>query len=242
MENKYNMTIEQNIFWAKRNIVDYIWKSAKLEGIAVTFPQTNQIYEGLSVSGISVDDIITINNLKHAWEFVFETAPVEVDFGYISQINKIIGGNNLIVNAGYPRNIPVSIGGTSWTPDLPIESIIKEELNEISSIENPTKRAIDLMLYIMRKQIFLDGNKRTAQIAANAEMIRNGCGIISIPIEKQEEFYELLIEYYETNKIDKIEEFVYENCISGMELEKQNNLTANSFDNKKTHINDEIER
>lgn len=27
MEPKYHMTVEQNIFVAKRNIVDYIWKT-----------------------------------------------------------------------------------------------------------------------------------------------------------------------------------------------------------------------
>ena len=40
MENKFNLSVEDNIFIAKRNIIDYIYKSAKLEGIAVTFPQT----------------------------------------------------------------------------------------------------------------------------------------------------------------------------------------------------------
>ena len=43
MENKYNMSVEDNIFLAKRNIVDYIWKSARLEGINVTFPDTEAI-------------------------------------------------------------------------------------------------------------------------------------------------------------------------------------------------------
>ena len=37
MENKFNLTREQNVFVAKRNIVDYIWKSANLEGIDVTY-------------------------------------------------------------------------------------------------------------------------------------------------------------------------------------------------------------
>ncbi len=37
MEAKYHMTREENIFVAKRNIVDYIWKSARLEGLAVTY-------------------------------------------------------------------------------------------------------------------------------------------------------------------------------------------------------------
>lgn len=37
MENEFNMTLEDNIFWAKRNIVDTIYKNAKLEGINITF-------------------------------------------------------------------------------------------------------------------------------------------------------------------------------------------------------------
>lgn len=40
---------EENVFVAKRNLVDYIWKSANLEGIAVTFPETEAIYNGLNV-------------------------------------------------------------------------------------------------------------------------------------------------------------------------------------------------
>ena len=50
---------------AKRNIVDYIWKSANLEGIAVTYPETQAIYDGGIVNGLTVNDVITINNLKY---------------------------------------------------------------------------------------------------------------------------------------------------------------------------------
>lgn len=34
------------MFIAKRNIVDYIWKSANLESIAVTYPEAQTIYDG----------------------------------------------------------------------------------------------------------------------------------------------------------------------------------------------------
>ena len=40
--NKYNLTKEQNIALARRNVIESIYKSAKLEGIAVTFPQTKK--------------------------------------------------------------------------------------------------------------------------------------------------------------------------------------------------------
>ena len=46
---KYHMTREENIFVAKRNIIDDIWKSARLEGLAVTYPDTEAIFNGMSV-------------------------------------------------------------------------------------------------------------------------------------------------------------------------------------------------
>ena len=33
MKDKFNLTREENVFIAKRNIIDYIWKSANLEEI-----------------------------------------------------------------------------------------------------------------------------------------------------------------------------------------------------------------
>ena len=41
MKDKYNMSLEDNIFFAKRKLVDNIYKSANLEGIAVTFRVLN---------------------------------------------------------------------------------------------------------------------------------------------------------------------------------------------------------
>ena len=74
------------------------------------------------------------------------------------------------------------------------------------------------MLYLMRKQMFLDGNKRTSMLAANQVMISNVKGIISIPIEYQRDFTGLLVKYYETGEMLKITDFVYDNCIDGMDF------------------------
>jgi len=173
MKPKYNMTQEQNIFVAKRNIVDYLYKSARLEGLGVTYPDTEAIYNGLSAVGVKIADIIIINNLKHAWQFLLDTLEPTLDYAYLCKLNKIVGGDNLIYNAGCIRKMPVTIGGTGWKPDMPDEEKIKRDLREFQSIENSTERAIGIMLYCMRGQFFLDGNKRTAMLAANKELIYN---------------------------------------------------------------------
>lgn len=221
MKAKFDLTLEGNIFVARRNIVDYIWKSAKLEGLAVTYFETDAIYNGMGVANVPVKDIIAVNNLKRAWHFMFNTMDRLTDLAYICELDRIVGDGGLFYEPGHLRNIPVSIGGTSWKPELPDEAVIKGKLSDISKTESPTDRAITLMLYCMRAQMFADGNKRTAMLAANHEMIMNGCGIISVPIEHQPEFRKLLVGFYETDNYDILKRFVYDNCIDGLDLRLQ---------------------
>ena len=221
MENKFNLTREQNIFIAKRNIVDYIWKSANLEGIEVTYPETQVIYDGGIVNGLTVDKIIAINNLKYAWEFILENNDVDYDYNTLCHIHKLVA-DKLVLDQelGKIRTTPVNIGGTSWKPQFPIESQIKEELDVLLNQENKTKTeiAIEIMLSLMRRQIFIDGNKRVAMLFANKIMIDNGCGIITIAQENQETFYEKLIRYYESGNMQELKQWIYDTCIDGIKL------------------------
>ena len=53
----------------------------------------------------------------------------------------------------------------------------------------------------MKMQLFNDGNKRTAMLIANHELIRQGKGIISIAEENKVEFGTKLIEFYEKGEV-----------------------------------------
>ena len=210
MDNLFKMTKTDNILYAKRCIVDSIYKQSRLEGIAVTFPETMEIYEGRSVAGLSVEDVIKVNNLKHAWQFIFDTVDYPMDLRYIRQINQEVG-NGIVTDAGELRQAPVSIGGTSWKPGIPDYTKAESDVQTIMETDaSVTDKAITLMLYIMRSQLFYDGNKRTAQIAANQVMIQGGAGILAIPVEKQPEFFKLLVKYYETAIVTDIKNFLYQ--------------------------------
>lgn len=226
MNSKYTMTVEENIFVAKRNLIDYIWKSAKLEGLGVTYPDTEATFNGMRAPGVKVSEIVAVNNLKHAWQFLLDHLDVPADYSYICRLNQIVGGDNLIFQAGYLRKIPVSIGGTTWKPDMPTELEIREDVLQLLKCPEPTDRAISLMLYIMRKQMFLDGNERTAMLVGNQVMIANGCGIISVPIELQPKFTELLVRFYESGEAAVLKQFVYDTCIDGMDFQRQRDLDA----------------
>ena len=223
MDDKYNLTKEQNIFIAKRNIVDYIWKSANLEGIAVTYPDTQVIYDGGVVNGLAVDDIVVINNLKYAWKFILET-DVLYDLNLLYYLHRLVMDKLVpFGDLGKLRSTPVNTGGTKWKPDFPIESKIKEGLDEVLSQVGKSKTliAIDVMLYIMRSQMFIDGNKRVAMLFANKYMIDNGCGIITIANDIQKTFYEKLIKFYESGDVSDLEKWLYDNAIDGIDYNNE---------------------
>ncbi len=60
-------------------------------------------------------------------------------------------------------------------------------------------------------------NKRTSIILANKILISNGSGVLTIKDTYLNEFNTLLTEFYNTNDTTKIEQFLYENCIFGIE-------------------------
>lgn len=221
MENKYAMDIETNILYAKRNIIDSIYSEAKLEGVGVTYPDTKEIFEGRTVAGLSVEDTIKVNNLKHAWQFTLENIDYPLDLRFIRQVNAEIG-KGIVINEGNLRVMDVKIGGTSWRPDIPDEEQVKETIASVmdNTALSDTDKAIQIMLYVMRSQLFMDGNKRTAQLVANKILINAGAGIISIPVEKQREFITHLIDFYESNDSSRISAFVYDYCIDGFNQEQ----------------------
>lgn len=216
MENKFNMTKEDNIFFAKRKLIDNIYKSANLEGITITFADTYSFMNNVNTGNISIDDMLKLKGLKDAWEYVLNTIDEELTIDYIKKIHfQVCKGQNIFPLGDF-RDKGVGVTGTSWRPKLPIECNYEKELKDIMSISNDLDRCISLFCWIQRSQMFLDGNKRVANLVANKEMIRYGQGIIAVPVEKIGEYFVLLINYYETNDMNCIKEWIRNNCVDGI--------------------------
>ena len=213
--DKYKLSKEENIFLAKKTLVSSIYSSAKIEGLNVTFPETQTILDGINVSKVKLDDITCILNLRDAWNYVINNIDEEVNLDFICMVNSFVSRNESL-EWGKLRSGKVGISGTSYVPSIPLKEEVEKKLKEIMSIENITLRAIKYMLYGMRSQLFWDGNKRTSTIIANKIMINNGKGIILVQEEYILEFNKLLTEYYNTSNDEKIIEFIYNNCIVGI--------------------------
>ena len=192
-----------------------IYDQAVLEGVATSFPQTEEIIDNGIVTGMSADDVQKILNLKHAWEFILDKDVIrsQSDYYLLCHIAKLVN-EGFFSNGGRIRGIPVTIGGCSYVPPLPIEIDVKTKINEIvgAAQVSAIDIAIRLCLYCMKTQIFLDGNKRTSVIFANHYLISQGQGFIVIPEKAVPEFKKLLVGYYESDSLTEISEFMKQNC------------------------------
>ena len=195
----------------KRMLVDSIWKSAGIEGLATTFPQTEAILENLPVE-TSADEVMFLLNMKRAWNFLFDNIEYPNNLMFIREVSRI-AMSGILYSAGEIRTTPVGIGGTDWTPELPNTAVIIESLDNIAKIGNAIDAAIEMFCYISRTQMFLDGNKRVATLMANKVLMQNDVGILSVPYDCIPEFKSLLLDFYKSNGRAAITEFFAQKCL-----------------------------
>lgn len=215
------MERQRNILLAKKYMVESIYRSANIEGIGMTFPETQTICDGMSISGHTIDEINAINDLKNAWKWLFQNIDNNINIDCLCTLNRS-AGKFTVINAGclrdkYDEPIRVPLfDGKNYYPPLPKS---KEEINK--DIENIIKNkdfnaAFELFCYVCKSQFFNDGNKRTATLITNMDMIQNGFGIFSIPVDKKLDFYNNLTLFYSDDAYkEQLINFLKESCITG---------------------------
>ena len=217
MIDKFHLSQKENVFLAKERLNSIIYNSVKLEGFNTNYFNVKKILNGSNVPSLRLDEINCILNLRDAWNFVLSNIDEPITLELICKINTFVSRGESL-EWGVLRTGKVGINGVDYIPDILDETKIIADIKNIMKEENITKRSLVLMLYLMRTQAFWDGNKRTSMIVANKIMIENGCGVITIKEEYFKEFNSLLTEYYNTNKMEPLLEFLYNNCIFGMEV------------------------
>lgn len=204
-----------NMDFVRANMKSIIYDQAVLEGVGTTFPDTELIIDNGKINNVSAEDVQKILNLKHAWEFVLDKDVIQAQSNYYlcQYIAKLVN-EGFYQEGGRIRGVPVTIGGSSYIPPLPIEFIVKEDIDRIiTRNEDPVAVAVELALYVMKTQVFNDGNKRTAIIFANHYLISHGGGLMVVPESLVPKFKKLLVQYYEGTDLESIKVFMREKCL-----------------------------
>ena len=213
-EDELSSDVINNIAFARANMKMNIYDQAVLEGVATSFPQTEEIIDNGKISGVTATDVQKILNLKHAWEFILDRDVIasRSDYYMLSHIARVVN-EGFFAEGGRIRGVPVTIGGSSYVPPLPNELDVKEKIREIiEENDEVINTAIKLCLYCMKTQIFLDGNKRASVIFANHYLISHGGGFLVIPEKEVPEFKRLLVKYYEGEDMTVIADFMKKYC------------------------------
>lgn len=213
-EDELSSDVINNIAFARANMKMNIYDQAVLEGVATSFPQTEEIIDNGKISGVTATDVQKILNLKHAWEFILDRDVIAScsDYYMLSHIARVVN-EGFFAEGGRIRGVPVTIGGSSYVPPLPNELDVKEKIREIiEESDEVINTAIKLCIYCMKTQIFLDGNKRASIIFANHYLISHGGGFLVIPEKEVPEFKRLLVKYYEGEDITVIADFMKKYC------------------------------
>lgn len=141
-------------------------------------------------------------NFEEAYEYIMERQDVENDYRCLLTLHETL-----------MKDLDSGIKS-----ELTEQQI--DELNEM--INQPAKAnteiAIDVMLYILDKRLFSDGDVRAALMFANKIMIDSGCGIITVTENNKDVFREKLKEY-KNNKDYDIKDWIYKYCIKGPKLD-----------------------
>ena len=213
-EDELSSDVINNIAFARANMKMNVYDQAVLEGVATSFPQTEEIIDNGKISGVTATDVQKILNLKHAWEFILDRDVIasRSDYYMLSHIARVVN-EGFFAEGGRIRGVPVTIGGSSYVPPLPNELDVKEKIREIiEESDEVINTAIKLCLYCMKTQIFLDGNKRASVIFANHYLISHGGGFLVIPEKEVPEVKRLLGKYYEGEDITVIADFMKKYC------------------------------
>lgn len=214
VHSELSARVIQNLEFARANMKANIYDQAVLEGVATTFPQTEDIIDNGTVNGMTANDIQKILNLKHAWEFILDEDVIQAasDYYLLCHIARLVN-EGFYANGGKIRGIPVEIRGSRYKPPIPVETIVKDKVSEIIAAErDEIDKAIELCMYCMKTQMFVDGNKRASVIFANHYLISHGQGFLVIPENHVPEFKKKLVAYYEGEELAEIAGFLKKNC------------------------------
>ena len=216
--DKYRLTPEQSRFLAKKKWDENIYCGMRMENRAVTFPQTQTILNGVNVPNVQLDDIQAILNMRDAWRHLLGTLDEPITLEYLCKLNELIARNEAL-EWGKLRTGRVAISGTEYTPPIPLQETVTQELKEILTADiTATEKALMAFAWGTRGQFFWDGNKRTSMTLANKLLLSAGAGILTITDKHMEQFNSLLVDYYNSGNSDQLKQFLYDNAIQGITL------------------------
>ncbi|MDR1151913.1 MAG: Fic family protein [Bifidobacteriaceae bacterium] len=140
-----------------------------------------------------------------------------MDVAYLSSIQAKVSFREALA-WGTPRTGSIGISGVAYVPPVPVAETAEASLAGLMGHgQSATATALTVFCWVVRSQLFWDGNKRTAMLAANRILISAGAGILLIPDRSMTPFSGILSAFYESGNSGELERFLYSEAMFGIE-------------------------
>lgn len=220
MEDKYSYNVDEIVELVQGTQYKLVYSAMKLKNNDVTMEQVTKIINKENIDDVPKETRERILSLNDGWKFLVQNIDKTFDLTYISRANLNVSRNEGI-EFGVLRYGNMKIEGTDKISPIPVKEKIEEELSKILSIENVTLKAIKIYIFIVKKQLFWNANRRTAFICANRILMASGKGVFMVKDENIEEFKNIINGIFDNKSEDEIVNYIYNNCIWGLDELKE---------------------
>ena len=181
-------------------MIEWIYNSNAIEGNTLSLQETRLILEtGLTIGGKSLREHFEVTNHRNAIEYVESLVAEEMPFTpyHIRQIHQLVLAQIDNDSAGQYRQLPVRIAGSTHTPpdSWEVERLMHEWgdwVNAESLDLHPVVRAALAHHQLVAIHPFIDGNGRTARLAMNLLLMRDGYPPAIIAKVNRRQYYRVL--------------------------------------------------
>ena len=209
--------IKKALFFAKRQLAEFVYDAVNLEGIHYTLPEVQTLLDGITVGGHRMSDEHITLNQANAWKFLFNAIEKNIfslNKKFAWELHNIAADGEAL-SWGKFRDGGVTIAGTDYAPPKAseLDTLWEQMLNDAEKITDIYHRAIFLFLTMARTQFFYDVNKRMGRFLMNGLLLSHGYPAINLPAKRQLEFNELMLDFYSTNNMKPMTTFMI-GCLS----------------------------
>lgn len=212
--------------YVRQNRLDLVRGTMVFEDCVFSKSQVEEILGGGVITHLDYTLVCGVRNVNRAWNWVCSSKGYGVDtFEYLhSIVSEDVIRNPWLGGTLRDENTPVRISSSTYVPPLTTRreafnefdkklTFVMNELKGYQPVESKVRVCLEFFIFLMKRQYFIDANKRTAYLFVNSLLRDFGTGkILLLPdLKNYENFNKLLKKYYEGSNAEGIKLINYLN-------------------------------
>ena len=194
--------VRRACFRVRKVLEEVVYDTVYLENNPFTFSEVKTLMDGVTVGGHRLDDANQVLNQAASWRELLrqvEAGDFKRDAANFKRLHALVAREEALT-WGVFCNDRVSVAGTDYQPPDhgELDAVFHRGLTTLSSIADVHERSIATFLFGALNQFFFDGNKRTARLLMNGQLLLAGYDAITIPARRKEEFNRTMIGFYDS--------------------------------------------